>query len=196
MTDKRHDHPAATADGTAAGLERCEDHRDLLERMVTEQPRRLPNRMLASVRDRTLAEDLSQETLTRALRSLATLRGPAEEALVCGWLDAIATNVLRNHARTATRRPLAVELDDTAEDTAPSACGLPEKTVADAETRQAVSDLIAGLPPEYAEVFVARIIDEIPTADVAEALGISQDLVRYRLHRARVLLRERLEPLL
>lgn len=173
-----------------------EDHRDVLERMVTEQPHRLPNRMLAGVRDRALAEDLSQETLTRALRSIATLRGPAEEALVCGWLEAIAKNVLRNHARSVSRRPDTVGWDETA----PASCRVvracPDQAFADAETRKAVGELIADLPPGLSAVFVARVIDEIPTAAVAERLGISQDLVRWRLHRARVLLRDRLQPLL
>ena len=45
-------------------------------------------------------------------KPLATLRGPAVEALVCGWLDTIATNVLRAHARSVARRPQSVDLDD------------------------------------------------------------------------------------
>lgn len=104
-----------------------EDHRDILERMVTEQPRRLTNRMLPAVRNRALAEDLSQETLTRALHSVATLRGPAEEALVCGWLESIAANVVRGHARSAARRPVTVDLDQAPEPVVDSSCALPEK---------------------------------------------------------------------
>lgn len=168
-------------------------HRDVLERMLTEQPHRLTNRMLPAVRDRDLAEDLSQETLTRALQSLATLRGPAEEALVCGWLEAIAANVVRSHARSAGRRPEHVELEVAADLAVDQARSQPEQAVTSTETREALVALIADLPAGLAEVFVARVIDEQPTADVARALDISEDLVRWRLRRARTLLRERID---
>lgn len=168
-------------------------HRDVLERMLTEQPRRLVNRMMPAVRDRDLAEDLSQETLTRALQSLATLRGPAEEALVCGWLEAIAVNVVRSHARSASRRPRTLEWEQVADPIDGQACGMPEQVVTDAETRAALAGLIAELPDGLADVFVARVIDEQSTATVATALGISDDLVRWRLRRARMVLRERID---
>lgn len=168
-------------------------HRDVLERMLTEQPRRLVNRMMPAVRDRDLAEDLSQETLTRALQSLATLRGPAEEALVCGWLEAIAVNVVRSHARTASRGPRTVEWEQVPEPIDAQACSMPDQAVTDAETRRALAGLIAALPAGLADVFVLRVIDEQPTAEVAKALGISEDLVRWRLRRARMVLRERID---
>lgn len=170
-----------------------DDHRHLLERMLTEQPQRLPKRMLRAVRDRDLAEDLSQETLTRALTSLATLRGPAEEALVCGWLETIAANVVRSHARRSSRSPLAVDWQDLPDTADPLSDSRPDQVVTDAETRQALAGLIAALPEHLAEVFVRRVIDEQSTAAVAQALAISDDLVRWRLRRARTLLRERID---
>lgn len=69
----------------------------------------------------------------------------------------------------------------------------PGEGVTDAETRQALAQLISELPPDFASVFVARVIDELPTASVATTLGISEDLVRWRLRRARLLLRERID---
>lgn len=83
------------ADGRAA----------LLEQMVTTQPDRLPGKMRAAGYGTHEADDLGQETLTRALRSLANLRGPVDEALMCGWVDSIATNLIRNQRRTMARRP-------------------------------------------------------------------------------------------
>lgn len=168
-------------------------HRDLLERMLTEQPQRLTNRMLPAVRDRYLAEDLSQETVTRALTSLATLRGPVEEALVCGWLEAIAANVVRTHARSASRAPRTVDWDDVPDPVDTRACALPDRAVTDAETRRALAGLINDLPDIFAEVFIRRVIDEQPTAAVASDLGISEDLVRWRVRRARTLLSERVD---
>lgn len=168
-------------------------HRDLLERMLTEQPQRLTNRMLPVVRDRDLAEDLSQETLARALKSLATLRGPAEEALVCGWLEAIAANVVRSHARSASRRPATVDLEHVLELADERSDRAPDEMVSDAEAGRALAGLIADLPPGLSEVFVRRVVDEQPTAAVAASMGISEDLVRWRLRRARTLLRQRID---
>ena len=168
-------------------------HRDVLERMLTEQPRRLVNRMMPAVHDRDLAEDLSQETLTRALQSLATLRGPAEEALVCGWLEVIAANVVRSHGRSASRAPRTVAWEQVPDPVDEHACSRPDRMVTDAETRRALAGLISDLPEGLADVFVRRVIDEQPTATVATAMGISEDLVRWRLRRARTLLRERID---
>lgn len=168
-------------------------HRDLIERMVTEQPDRLRNKMLPRVRDRALAEDLSQETLTRALQSLATLRGPAVEALVCGWLDTIATNVLRAHARSVARRPQSVDLDDPSTTALIDPSSPVDQRLLDHETSVALAALVSELPESLAQVFVARVVDEQSTAQIAAALGVSREVVRARLHRARVALRQRID---
>jgi RNA polymerase sigma-70 factor, ECF subfamily len=46
------------------------------------------------------------------------------------------------------------------------------------------------LPPAYRVVFMLRDVEELSTAEAADALGISDELVKVRLHRARRALRE------
>jgi RNA polymerase sigma-70 factor (ECF subfamily) len=48
---------------------------------------------------------------------------------------------------------------------------------------------MARLPDLYREAFVLRDLEELPTAEVAEALGIDAAAVRQRVHRARLMLR-------
>ncbi len=178
-------------------------HREVLERMVTEQPERLVRKMRRAADASADAEDLAQEVLVRAVRSLAGLRGPADEALVCGWVDTIADNLVRNHHRARSRRPRvdAVDATDVAElGDAPARPGHGDHADhADHADRIAADDalaaLVARLPAGQREVFVARVVDERSTAEVARDLGIGEDLVRWRLLRARERLRLELDRL-
>jgi RNA polymerase sigma-70 factor (ECF subfamily) len=51
---------------------------------------------------------------------------------------------------------------------------------------------IGELPPKLRAVFVMRELEELSTEETAQALGLSEQAVKTRLHRARLLLRERL----
>jgi RNA polymerase sigma-70 factor (ECF subfamily) len=68
----------------------------------------------------------------------------------------------------------------------------PEQQAIDAELRLALAQALRMLPDPYRAVFTLREIEEISTADAAGMLGISEECVRIRLHRARALLRRRL----
>lgn len=62
--------------------------------------------------------------------------------------------------------------------------------------RTSLELLLDGLPDEQRAVFVARVLEERTTAQVAEDLGISEDLVRWRLRTARGRLRDQMKPAL
>jgi RNA polymerase sigma-70 factor (ECF subfamily) len=68
----------------------------------------------------------------------------------------------------------------------------PEQQAIDAEMRTALEQALGVLPEPYRTVFVMREVEEISTADAADMLGISEECVRVRLHRARAMLRRRL----
>ena len=70
----------------------------------------------------------------------------------------------------------------------------PEADLLSWETRGILHRAIAGLPDQYRAVVVLREIEGLSTREVSEVLGISEANVKTRLHRARVLLREQLEP--
>jgi RNA polymerase sigma-70 factor, ECF subfamily len=56
--------------------------------------------------------------------------------------------------------------------------------------------LVAGLPGIYRQVFTLRDLEEFSVEETAQALGISANVVKVRLHRARILLQKRLVPFL
>ena len=62
------------------------------------------------------------------------------------------------------------------------------------ERRELVRRCIARLPDSYREVLVLRDIEDLDTAEVADALGITSNAVKIRLHRARQALRTLLAP--
>lgn len=160
--------------------------RDLLISMVTREPDRLAARIRRIIRDEFTAEDLAQDALLRALRGLQRLRGEAGEASLCSWLDRIARNVAYNHVRDQGRRPASTPLYMEASDGAAldpaEACSL-------AEARTQLYGLIRTLPDGVRQVFLLREVEGLSTAEAAGALAISEGLVKWRLHRARQLLR-------
>jgi RNA polymerase sigma-70 factor, ECF subfamily len=68
----------------------------------------------------------------------------------------------------------------------------PEQQAIAEELRDVLESSIEELPQRYRSVFVLREIEGMDTAETAESLGISQETVKTRLHRARGLVREEL----
>ena len=134
-------------------------------------------------------EDLEgavQETMLRALRSLARFSGQGSFG---GWLVAIAVNFCRDRLRRRRLVPfqaLEVGDDDTTDPIAvvPSSEPSPERV---AMARQAVERLrgeVARLPRRQQEVFALRFFVGLDLAGIAEALVVDVGTVKTHLHRA------------
>lgn len=144
----------------------------------------------------TEAPDVLQDTFLQVYRRISTFRG---ESRFATWLYRIATNAALMHRRTSARRPtesLEVYLPRFDADGS-HACTPAELQVAshadEMLDRQVLADrardVIAQLPDLYREAFVLRDLEDLPTADVAQMLGIDPAAVRQRVHRARLMLR-------
>jgi len=140
------------------------------------------------------AEDVAQEAILKAFRSLASFKG---EARFSTWLFSITIN----EARMRLRKRREVSLDSPAEDgsgsdedytpiTLADWRELPLDTVLNKEMAAHLEQATASLPLSYREVLVLRDIDGISTAEAATALGISEGNVKVRLLRARLMLRD------
>jgi RNA polymerase sigma-70 factor (ECF subfamily) len=124
--------------------------------------------------DRALAEDLTQDTFLRALRSIRQYR-PAQRFKP--WLYAIAVNVARDHFKRAdTRRTESVSDDeweaviDPAEDEAFSV-----------DESQRIAAAVGGLPPHQREAVSLRYYQDLSLAEIAEALSVPVGTVKSRL---------------
>ncbi len=68
----------------------------------------------------------------------------------------------------------------------------PEQQASNSEVRRLLEEAVEKLPDAYRTIFILRDIEEMSTTDTADALDITEDNVKVRLHRARALLRKRL----
>ena len=68
----------------------------------------------------------------------------------------------------------------------------PEQEASNSEIRSLLEEAVEKLPDAYRTVFMLRDIEEMSTTDTANALEISEENVKVRLHRARALLRKSL----
>jgi RNA polymerase sigma-70 factor (ECF subfamily) len=158
--------------------------------------RRHNERIYRSVRsilkDEAEAEDAMQAAY---LHAYANLREFAARSSFITWLTRIAIH----EALARHKRQIRVAPDDgTAAGNIRTPGRNPEEETLDKEHRAILTRAIDELPEHYRTVFVLRQVQELSVEETAQCLGIKEDTVKTRLHRARALLRrtllEQLEP--
>ena len=141
------------------------------------------------------AEEVVQQAYVNAYTHLRQFAGQASFAT---WLTRIAVHEAYASARRRKRTtgfPRAVDAGDAGlegEDMTPSRTPDPERESAAAEVRRFLEEAIDSLQPTYRSVFVLREVEGLSTLETAEALGISEEAVKVRLHRGKALLRKEL----
>jgi RNA polymerase sigma-70 factor (ECF subfamily) len=140
------------------------------------------------------AAETLQETFLSAYRGIVRFK---HESTFSTWLYRIATNAALMRLRR--RRDHLVSLDQSQsdiEDPEPLAIAdwsrQPLQELLDAETRDVMEDGIKRLPERLRAVFILRVLEEIPNDEVGDILSLTGAAVKSRLHRARLLLRDRL----
>jgi RNA polymerase sigma-70 factor (ECF subfamily) len=156
---------------------------DAFETLFREHQRQVYAWIVRIVRDTGVAEDLTVETFWRIYRSRSRFDAGGS---FCAWARRIATNAAIDHVRYV--RP---EFELPAD--LPSAPG-PDPVVRH-ETRERIRQAFAQLPAKYRAIATLALIEEQPYAEIAEAFGISDALVRMRVFRAVRLLRAKLKSI-
>ncbi len=142
------------------------------------------------------AEDVLQETFLNAFQAIDHFEG---RSTISTWLFRIAYNAAMNRLR----RPILMDL--SVEDTLDSSedgsllptqffdwCCLPEEDFHTAEVQTQLEQAMRQLSPTLRSVFILRELEGLSVQETAEALDVSQDVIKTRLHRARLFLREQL----
>ncbi|MEX1366154.1 MAG: RNA polymerase sigma factor [Nannocystaceae bacterium] len=134
--------------------------------------------------NRTLTDDLTQETFLRAYRGLSGFEGRARFTT---WVHRIAYFVYLNH-RNRVRQPAA--LPEEFEHTEPA----PEDELSHrrSDLRRDLTVLVDGLPERYREVIIMHFMRHVPYRDIAQTLGLPLGTVKTQLHRAKLMMREQM----
>ncbi len=172
----------ATATQGAAGDGRAEA--DAFSAAVLAALPRLRRYAIALLRDMSMADDLVQDCIERALKSRHSLADPAH---MSGWLSSILHNLYLDSLRQKRRRGAHVELDDS--------LNLVELSVlpADRGTAKDLVEAMSDMSFEHRQILLLVGLEGHSYRDVAEQLDIPIGTVMSRLARARTQLRARLD---
>ncbi len=166
-------------------------YRELVER-YRRQVYSIAMRMVRRPED---AEDLTQETFVRMFRALDRYDPSRPFA---AWIFTIVSRLCIDHLRRKRLNPISlfqrgagtqeeytIEVEDP---------GLkPEEATIHAQEERQTRELIDSLPPHYRIVVILRHQQDLSYEEIAEALGLPLGTVKARIHRARALLKERIE---
>jgi RNA polymerase sigma-70 factor (ECF subfamily) len=163
----------------------------LFEVLMRRHNERIYRAARAIVRDEREAEDVMQQAYVNAY---AHLRQFDRRAQFSTWLTRIAVNEAISRAR---RRGRYQSLDEDAPGAAESSMRTnqrpdPEREAFTRELSTLLEAAVDTLPDGHREVFVLRDVEGLSTAEAAESLGVSTDVVKTRLSRARAALRRQL----
>jgi RNA polymerase sigma-70 factor (ECF subfamily) len=149
--------------------------------------RRLFRAVRAILKDDGEVEDVIQEAYVSAYAHLSDFSGRARFST---WLTRIAIHEAFGRLR---KRRRVEPWDGTGEDEMMTPIPSPEKHASDGELRKLLERVVDTLPEAFRTVFVLRAVEQLSVAETSEVLGIPEDTVKTRLHRARGLLQSRIE---
>lgn len=196
---------------SALGAEKDEDmdivarcrrgSREAFDILVEKYYRKIYNLAYRFVGDSEEANDLAQEIFAAAYQNLKKFRGDAKFST---WLFQIATNRGKNKFKYLKRRgffanrghaegdeerePLQREIPDTSPN--------PEAALAGKQIQKIVQDAINELEPDHKEIVILRDIEGFSYDEIAKMLNLPEGTTKSRLHRARMVVKERLKKVL
>jgi RNA polymerase sigma-70 factor (ECF subfamily) len=148
------------------------------------------------------AEEAAQDALWTAARKIHMFKG---ESAFGSWIYRITANAAYQKLRTRRQKSSEIALEDVL----PSLDGdglhfepmddwtnRVDERALQGELRQALTEAIDALPPDYRTALVLHDVEGVSNPDIAEALGISLPAVKSRVHRSRLFVRKRLSEYL
>jgi RNA polymerase sigma-70 factor (ECF subfamily) len=150
------------------------------------------------------AEEVTQDTLMKVFSSFDQLREPER---VRAWVFRIARNgCLMKKRRSVFAPTQELSLDDFLPHSHQDGgarkldiadwSALPDDQVLRGELRNVINTAIRELPDIYRSVIVLRDVEELTTEETAQALEVSQEVVKTRLHRGRLAIRQKVDEYL
>jgi RNA polymerase sigma-70 factor (ECF subfamily) len=166
---------------------------DDLDSIVATYEQRIFRFHLVSVRDRDVAQSLTQDTFMRAWNARASFRG---DCAVSTWLMRIALNLVRDHTRTDRFRfwkrvsETAVDVSDVSSHIPHRDSSLESRLIA-SEQLTLVWDSVAQLSERQRQIFLLRFLEEMELTEIASITGLPISTVKTHLYRALAAIRAR-----
>ena len=148
--------------------------------------------------NRAEAEDVAQEVFISVFKTIDSFR---EESKFSTWLYRVTVNHCKNRIKYLSRRHERDkdELDETssaangATHGTPARSAQPDRALEGAQMEQLLQDAIANLEDDQRIVVVLRDVEDLSIEEICEITGLPDGTVKSRLHRARLVLRKRLQ---
>lgn len=169
--------------------------------LLNRYQRPIYNFLARQVRDGEAATDLLQEVFTRVIQNASEFKRSSKFST---WLYAIARNLCIDHMRRMSHRrhaSLDAAITNGASDGGAIAPFVErialeqpdvDRSAAAGRLRNRITQAIEGLPDEQREVFLMRQVQQMPFADIAVVVGVSENTVKSRMRYALERLQEAL----
>lgn len=178
---------------------RDRDERAFRELLVLHRDRvfNITYRMLGN---RSEAEDVAQEVFITVFKTIDSFR---EESKFSTWLYRVAVNHTKNRIKYLARRHDR-DRDELDEGThsqqvngavtgTPVRTAQPDKALASAQMEQLLQEAIDALDEDQRAVVILRDVEELTIEEICEITGLPDGTVKSRLHRARLVLRKKMQ---
>src|ERR1700733_1340070 len=186
ITSITSDHHSMTQQAPATPL-------DDMTSIVATYEQRIFRFHLISIRDRDVAQSLTQDTFVRAWSARNTFRG---DCSISTWLMRIALNLIRDHTRTDRFRfwkrvsETAVDVSDISSHVPHRDSSLESRLIA-TEQMALVWESVAQLSERQRSVFLLRFVEELELSEIAAITGLPISTVKTHLYRALATVRAR-----
>ncbi len=159
---------------------------DDMDAIVAAYEQRIFRFHLISIRDRDVAQTLTQDTFVRAWSARSSFRG---DCSVSTWLMRIALNLVRDHTRTDRFRfwkrvsETAIDVSDISSHVPHRDSSLESRLIA-SEQMTLVWESVAKLSDRQRSIFLLRFLEELELSEIATITGLPISTVKTHLYRA------------
>lgn len=167
--------------------------------LVEKYQNRLYRLILRIINNQSVVEDLVQESLIKAYRSIASFRG---DSAFYTWLYKIGLNTARNYLYEKKHK-LQIDSGIAIEDAEHFSTAIdihqaetPETELINKQIAKTVNDAIAALPAELQTAITLREIEGLSYEQISNIMDCPVGTTRSRIFRARNIISEKLKPLL
>jgi RNA polymerase sigma-70 factor, ECF subfamily len=174
-------------DELTADVLEIEDKEALIDEMMNKYGQEILQLVYSYVKNKEIAEDLTQDIFVKCYRSLDTYKGRAK---LRTWLWRIAINHCKDYLKSWYNKNVFMTGDESTFSRVQSESV--EQTVIQNDVDHQLISAVMNLPVKYREVIYLFYFEELSIKEIALVIDMNENTVKTRLRRAKELLKEEL----